>query len=504
MAHSPSSRLRPVGAGVVSWSLLGLLVGASPSWATVPDLYGPGVQALGRGGGGVAFVADGTATVLNPAGLHGLRRPTLQLSFTTAHPSFTPPPPLWWDTNRDGVVDARDPPLELPANATPHHGFHLAMGRQIGDRFSLGLNVHVPTNMLFRLNTLEPDLPSYIRFTNRPMRYTMAIGLGGEVVPGLRIGASLDVVPKVRFSTALTADIAARPPESEDDDLGALIGDAVIDIHEIKLDIIPAVAPIVGVQLDFGRWWDPLDGLMLGASWRGRTGVPIDAELDVQANLRATDIGDLEPFIMAAVIDARLFLFDHFVPMRVDVGASYHYQPWVRVHADMRWTQWSAMLQPVARIRDATLQTPLFDLGDTIRDGNRHWVDVRDTVSVRSGVELVPLDKELANRFRYVRLHTALGGGYEPTPLVSQGRNSAFLDADRWWLSAGLGVETWDPLKLVDGALRFDLGVQLHRFVAAVLPRNSVEPRAGFTRDGSPLAIEGGVIVFGAGFGFEY
>ena len=51
--------------------------------------------------------------------------------------------------------------------------------------------------------------------------------------------------------------------------------------------------------LDFGRWTPILDGLMIGATWRNKIGVPIDAQLDIQANIRATDIGELGPFVLA-------------------------------------------------------------------------------------------------------------------------------------------------------------------------------------------------------------
>lgn len=480
-----------------------LLLALPAALATVPDQLGAGPDQIAAGGGGVSIVSDGAAALLNPAGLGAIRRPSLRVGGMWAKQAFAEPPPLWWDTNRDGVIDEDDPPLQLDDGVEDLSGLTLQVGRHVGGRFGIGISAYIPAQRLFRLHTFEPSLPTYIQLDNRAQRYVIAAGAGGEVLPGVSIGLAADIVPRVRFSVGMTADLSvSEDPES--DDLGDVVSDVVIDVHEITLDIIPGVTPVVGLQLDLGRWHRKLTGLKIGAAWRGAVGVPIDGELDIQANVSAKDIGTLDPFTLAGVVDAQLFLFDHYVPMKVDFGLSYAWDPWVWGYADARWTDWSRMLLSVAKVEQATLTTPLVDIGDAVRDGNDYEIELRSTWGVRVGAGIHFPRFELDSRARYVQLSTSAGAGWEQTPLVSQGASSAFLDADRWWISGGLNVETWDPFRLVNGPLRFDVFFQHQRFLPAQLTRTSDTPRAGYSVDGSPIPVAGSSTAIGAAFGFEY
>lgn len=480
-----------------------------PAWlvaaafATVPDTFGMGAEQIGRGGGGVAQVDDGAAALMNPAGLARIRRPTFAIGGLWGRQAMAEPPPLWWDTNRDGRVDENDEPLRLPDGVDNLSGFQVQIGRHVGGRFGLGLSAYMPTQRLFRLKTIEPSLPHYILYDNRAQRYVLAAGVGGEVAPGVSIGLAADIVPKVRFTVAMTADLAVEG-DSEAEDLGELVGDVVIDVHEIRLDVVPGVAPVVGLQLDLGRWSRHLRGLQLGAMWRGQVGVPIEADLDIQANIRVNDVGELSPLVLAGLIDTRLFLFDHFVPMKVEFGASYRVDPWFSAYVDARWTDWRKLMLSVARIEEATLTTPLFDLGDTIRDGNAFRVFMRPTWTVKAGGSLALPRFEFDNRARYLQLRTSAGAGYEQSPLVEQGSSSALLDSDRWWLAGGLSAEFWDPFRLVNGPVRFAAFFQYHRLLNASLPRASDTPRAGYSVDGSSIPVGGSILLIGGELGFDY
>jgi hypothetical protein len=485
-------------------SLLLLLVGLSgPAAATVPDTYGVGADHIGMGGGGVAHVADGAAALMNPAGLVRVRRPMLSAGISWGMHNFADPPPVWWDTNRDGLVDERDPPLELTEGVDDTLGLHLDVARHVGTRFGIGLAAYVPLQRLFRLKTFEPSLPTYVMYDNRPQRYVLAAAVGGMIVPGLYVGIGADIVPRVAFDVGLTADIAVVGDESADD-LGELVGDVRIDIHEIELDVVPGIAPVVGLQLDFGSWTPALEGLMLGATWRGEIGVPIDATMDIQANVSASDLGELDPFVLAGIIDADLALFDHYVPMKVEAGISYRHARYFTAYADVRWTDWRRMLLSVAQLESATLTTPLFDLNDAIRDGNDYDLTLRSTWSVRAGAEMKLPRFEFSSKFRYLQLVTRAGFGWEPSAIVSQGANSSFLDSNRWWLAGGLGLETFDPLNLFNGPLHLDLYFQYHRLTPTQLVRASDEPRAGYPVETDRIGIDGSILVLGAEVGFSY
>lgn len=479
------------------------LLGGSTASATVPDTMGLGYDRMSMGGAGVSIADDGAAAVLNPAGLGRVRRPTLTLGGLWGKMDLTAPPPVWWDTNRDGTVDERDPPLRLDDGVDDLAGLHLTLSRHLGGRFGFGVAIYTPAQRLFRLDTFEPALPTYVQYRNRLQRYQLAAGVGGEVLPGVRLGVAVDVVPRVKFSVGMVADITVTADE-EAEDLGQLVTEAVIDVNEVRLDIVPGFAPVIGLQLDLGRWHRALDGLRIGAAWRGEVGVPVTADLDVQANIRTTQIGEIDPVALAAVIDADLFLYDHYVPMKVDVGLSYTRAPWIELAADVRWTNWRRMLLSVARVQDATLTTPLFDLGDVIVDGNDHEVQLRGTVSVRAGGSVSFPRVELKSRARYVAVSTSAGGGFEPTPLVAQGPDSALLDAGRWWLAGGLRVETWDPFRMVNGPIHLGAFFQLHRLLPRALDHASDTPRPGFSRDGQPMVAGGSMLVIGGELGFEY
>ena len=97
-----------------------------------------------------------------------------------------------------------------------------------------------------------------------------------------------------------------------------------------------------------------------------------------------------------------------------------------------------------------------------------------------------------------------MGAGYEPTPLVSQGDSSAFLDSNRWMVTTGLGIRHWDPFDLVYGEIRTHLFAQIHGLTGASLPRMTSTPRAGFPMDASTIPIGGQIFVLGGQVSFDY
>jgi long-subunit fatty acid transport protein len=268
---------------------------------------------------------------------------------------------------------------------------------------------------------------------------------------------------------------------------------------------VPAVAPIAGIQLDVGKLVTALEGLRLGTVYQGRVGLPLDVEVDLQANAEISGFGDLEPFVAAAVARGSLSLFDHYVPQRVNTGIAYGREGLFVAYVDLRWTDWRGLVLNVARLESAELTSPFVSIDEgAIRDGNDYTVTVRSTWGLRGGLEAslpqIPID----GRIRYVQLRLRGGGGTDPTPLVSQGPTSAFLDSDRQWVTAGLGVEHWDPFALTDGAVRFDLVFQWHWLARAQLPRGAEVPTAGSVVGGGAIPVGGTLPMFAAQWSFEY
>ena len=81
---------------------------------------------------------------------------------------------------------------------------------------------------------------------------------------------------------------------------------------------------------------------------------------------------------------------------------------------------------------------------------------------------------------------------------------SALLDTDRVMASAGLNVQTEDPLGLLQGPIQFDLYGQFHGYMPRVLPHESEEPKAGFPTVGNNLPVGGTGWDIGGQWQFEY
>ncbi|MCB9688886.1 MAG: outer membrane protein transport protein [Alphaproteobacteria bacterium] len=485
--------------------LLALLAG--PAAATVPDIVGLGARWQGAGGGGVAVVEDGTAALLNPAGLSRVRRPTASVGYLYGWPRFEATPELWWDTNRDGLVDENDPPLAFDANPPQMGGVQASASRNVGGKFGVGFTAYVPTANLVRFRMFEPSLPNWIMYDNRPQRFVAAAGLGGQILPGLSIGASVDLLARARIRVAATLDAeidASSTGTGTTETLSDVVTEIVVDVHEIDLAVVPALSPVLGVQLDVGQILPAIDGLVLGASYHHPLGLPLDVDLDVQANADVGGVGDLEPWVGAVVAQAGLSLFDHYQPRRVQMGLAYRRANALTVYADTRWTDWRGLVLNVARLETASLTSPFLDLNDTIVDGNSYDLVLRSTWAFRMGGDLSLPRFPLKGRARYLQLSFRGGFGYEPTPLVSQSAASAFLDTDRTMYTLGAGVEHWDPFDLVDGAVRFDIFFQYHVLARAQLPRSTDVPLAGYPVSAAGIPAGGSMPVIGGQWSFEY
>lgn len=472
--------------------------------ATVPDRYGFGGAAMGRGGGGVAVARDGVAMFLNPAGLARTRRPHAAFGLSYVHHDFADVGKLAWDTNRDGTIDQNDAGLDWNVDPDDAVGLQVAAGRNVGGKFGIGIGFYLPTQRLLRMQTMEPSLPQYFMYQNRSQRYVLAVGLGGEVLPGLSIGVGGDTVPTARVRVSLSIDAQLSGDGSEADDVEDLVTEVEIDVHQVELDLIPGFAPVAGIHLDFGRWVPALDGLTMGASYRGSVGLPIDVDIDGQVNVDVEDVGELEPYLTAVVLQAGLSMYDHYSPARFDVGLGYEARDLLTAYVDVRYTMWSGMPLAVAQVSSLDVTAPLVDLDSVFVDGNDYSVVLRDTVSVRAGLEWVFPRWYLDLPVRYLRIRGRVGGGYEPSALASQGANSAFLDADRLWVTAGGGVEFWDPFKLVDGPIGLDAYAQYHALGQGTLPRQASEPTAGYPLGQSGIPIGGSIFVAGIEWSFDY
>jgi hypothetical protein len=483
--------------------LLAALV--APAHASPVELYGFGARKMGRAGEGVAL-ADGTESVLsNPAALAGIPRAELSAGFLVSLASFTPVPDVWWDTNRDGRLTAEDPPLEVGPAYDPVQGVLVGATRPLGRKAAIGAALFVPRERIIRLATFEPSLPTYVLYANRAQRYELGLGAGWRPWGGFAIGGGVQLIPRASYSLDGTLDLTVTGASSADATASDVLGVA-LDVHAMQLDLKPGVAPNASLHWDAGQLVPALEGLQLGAAWRGEAGLPVDVDIDLQVNTAAEDVGDLGSVVLPLIFAVRLGVFDHYVPEQLTLGAAYTFADTLTISADVRRTAWDRLVPSVAQVVDADVRGAMVDLGeDPVEDGNVYALTLRPTLAPRVGLDLRLPASDVGKLGPVVAV--ARGGvGFEPTPFVSQGTETAMLDADRLLFAVGAGVEHADPFRSAgDHRVRWDAFFQYHLLSRGSLSRpDPGVPTAGYPVDGSDVPIGGHLLAAGLQGSFEY
>lgn len=462
------------------------------------DLFGFGARAMGQGAGGIALVDGPEGVLLNPAALTRMPTQRLFLNYSLQRADFREVPDVVWDTNQDGRLDDTDAPLPVDVDPDRADGLQVALGRPIGDRFGLSIGAFLPVDRLLRIRTTEAALPTYFMYDNRPHRFEMSLGFGWEQLPGLSVGGSVEMLTESQYSIQVTMDVPVTGA-GEGDQLGDLVGPIGMDVHEMLLDLAPSFAPIAAIHWDVGELLPAADGLFLSGVYRGSSGLPVDVFVDLQGNIRVEDVGELEPIVVTLLAPISIDMFDHYVPEKLTLGAGWQAERW-ELYAETRRTSWNKMKLNVSQVLDGRIDTQVLRLSDpTIYDRNGYSVSLRPTWALSTGAGLRMPDVPLKGDWD--RLEIMLRGGflYEPSPLVSQGRSSTFLDSDRIGFTGGLGLLHGEPFGLVGGPIAWDLFFQYHLLASGTLPVDGGDPpRAGAPVDGAPVPIGGHLLAAGA------
>jgi long-subunit fatty acid transport protein len=456
------------------------------------DTYGFGAQSIGRGQGGIA-IPDGALTAMrNPALLQDLEMAQAVIGYGVFRSSFDSVPPLYWDTNRDGRIDGSDNPLYVQPDAANADALTIAIGRHVGKRFGLAFNGLVPTDRLLRLRTIEPAMPNWIMYGNRSQRYEFALGFGLEAYKGVSIGAAVELIARARYRVNATLRAGVSGAQEGDESVADLVDTVELDIHDMTLDLVPAFVPVLGIHWDVGKLLPPLEGLAIGAVYRGESGLPIDVDIDIQVDASVSSMGELDPLLLSLALPIEVEIFDHYVPERWSWGLAYKYKDAARAYVDVHHYSWSRMRLNIAKLTSAEVRSEMLQLGDgSVSDGNAYTVRFRNTTEVHTGVEGWIPKIALKGPAEYVQFVARTGFGYAPSPLVTQGAATNFLDADRMLFAGGLGINHMDPFELVPGPVSWDLFITFHRLASG----NMKQPGAGPDRPGSP--VDGAAIPIG-------
>ena len=460
------------------------LLASTQGMAGPVDAYGFGAASIGRGQGGVS-IADGGMTVFrNPALLQKLEWAEAAAAYGFYRAQLPASPQVYWDTNQDGVLDASDPHLAVKPDAPAADGVSISMARNVGDKMGVALNAFLPKDRLMRFGTTEPSLPTWVMYGNRTQRIDLSIGSGIEVYKGLSIGAALEVTAMARYQISGTIDMGVGTVESDEEELSDLIDSVTVDVHEMTLDLVPRLVPIVGFHWDVGQLVEPLDGLNIGASWRAESGFPVDAEIDLQLNGTIQNLGELNDMAVTLVMPVEFSVFDHYIPERWSLGASYQYEDRALVYVDMHHTKWSGMVVNVARVTESAIRSQIFEVKeDLVDDANDYNAVFKDTQSIHAGAELyLPI---IATKGDAGDIEPILRGGFGlvPTPLRSQEVGTAFLDSDRMLFSFGAGVIHEDATMLLPGPVQWDVFYTKHVLADGALKVAD----AGTMRSGAPV-----------------
>ncbi|MCP4806990.1 MAG: hypothetical protein GY913_18015 [Proteobacteria bacterium] len=478
---------------------------ASTALASPAELYGFGARAMGRGNGGISLAGDAGSALLNPAALAGHEKSQVLVGYALVRFDFDDIPPLYWDTNQDGLIDDNDAPLQM-GEYDKGDGLMLGIRRPIGARFGFGASLFIPQNRLLRLQTTDPQLPNYFMYRNRTQRYALALGFGAEPVRSLKVGGGVRLLSRSVLDVAFTIDSVVAGDQPSD----AGVEDVVsleARVHDLSFDLKPSAVPVFGLQWAPGELIDPLEGLALGFVWRNEGAIPVDVNLDAQLNASAEDIGELEPVSLAALGDVYISIYDHYMPMQFQMGASWSFESIFHTYADVSYTRWSAMQLNSTQLINAELQATMADLGDlTIENGHDvSGVQFEDTWNLHLGTELFlpEFPSRIAPGFKSFNVRG--GFGYEPSPLSGQTGQTALLDADRMIFGIGLGLSHRSIAPSIEGPVHWDTFFQYHTLARGTLTRPEPdEPRAGYAVDGASIPIGGRFFTAGAQCSFDY
>lgn len=455
----------------------------------------------------MAWAEGAEAAWLNPAALAGQGNDAFFVGYAALRADFPELPPVYWDTNVDGTINDDDEPLRLADPGGAYDGVQLGLRRGIGDRFAIGLGAFLPKDRLLRISSMEPSLPDYFLYNRRLQRFELAAGAGLDVWKGLHVGAGAQILAKASVVMVGRLGLSVQGAEEGDEDMSGLISQTTFDMNSIDLDVKPELLPVLALDWDVGALVPALDGLYLGGTWRGSGGLPVDIDVDLELDADVSNMGDLDPISLALLARLQMAFLDHAEPARWSAGAAYSWKRRVLATVDVVGTQWQDVIPSVTRIDEAnsSLQSPLFQQEDpSVTDGNPYDLELQRTLSVRAGAEVSPYDRDRSGRLRFLRLALRGGFDYEPSPLVSQGRGSAFLDADRLVFSAGAGVEHGDPTGSIDGPVSWDLFFQRHLLAEGSLDRELEPYQAGAPVDGAPIPIGGHLTAAGLQWSIVY
>jgi long-chain fatty acid transport protein len=326
-------------------------------------------RATGRAGAVTANPTNGSAIYYNPGGVGRLRGLHIDvgasLVSTSAH----------FQSAAGGTeTDADSPVFVLPQAYVTY---------RLSDLFAVGLGFNTPFGLLLRWPETSPGRTNvrHIEIRTYFVMPMAALDLS-RWVPGLSVGAGLDLVPA---NARLERDL--------------LLGPAVASVA------VHGTAFGVGARGGVVYRPEGLDFLAFGVTYRS----PVKLDIDGDATFTAIPpVRSMLPPDGPAKTSVTL-------PQKLNFGAAVNFVPEWELELDVDWTGWSTF-------ESLRVHVPG---GETISD--KSW---RDTVTVRVGTEAT-LARMWSGR---------LGFAWDRTPVPATTLDFQLPDANRTLLCAGAGA----------------------------------------------------------------
>lgn len=390
---------------------------ATSNAAGLSDTYGIGLRAISLGGAFTALADDYSAAYYNPAGLGQLTGHQFALEYFHTSPGITAK-----KSNGDKLVtydskgDIRNDPTESSSGqglslGFPIIGLVLDINRIVKSscNMTLGVAASLPEHcdIAYRIHSMPPDQPHFIRYGDNIDRITVVAGAGIEAIKDLLYlggGVQLMLFGPVSFYV---------------DGLSLESGNV-----QAKGDLGPQFRynPILGGMVT------PFEKkLKIGASWRQAQELDFGS-IPVYANV---PIGGLM-VIVPLKIDAKCF----YVPEEYSVGIAVDLSPFT-LSVELNRQLWS-------NYRYTQSQSAFYSDG----------ADFKDTLNYRMGLE-----------YKLSDTVSILSGYYhQSSPVPNQsGKQTNFLDFDKDVFSLGASFTKENGYGLTKGPLTFTGTIQYQK-----------------------------------------
>ncbi|MBN2724192.1 MAG: outer membrane protein transport protein [Deltaproteobacteria bacterium] len=365
--------------------LIGLLLVSSNVIANPSDIFGLDPRTKGMAQAGSILVPElWSAAIHNPAALGDIKTTTAGASYSYGYFNLN--------------VNGKDP------NIIDYHGTDLGiavpLGKILGIPVAVGTTMHLPDQMIVRVQAIPASEPRFILYDNYPHRLETGFGLAIKPLSWLSAGVGINVMMDL-IGRSLHLNVGSK-------------GGTKVSEMEIDANLPYHYVPYGGVIINSPPG---LKGLKFGLFFREEYSFKLRMNILADVDVAGIVTGD-------AII--ALKMFDHFSPRKISAALSYDFTREFSVYTSLDYYQWSSFDAGISLVKilvDLGVNPPLVEA--VLPSDNFH-----DVFVPRIGVE-----------FRTSGIALRGGYAYYPTPTPLQTGISTLMDNDRHIFALGA---SWD------------------------------------------------------------